>query len=92
MKKKNIEEEMEKRFDEYFAEYYVIKSGLTEDHKKTIKSFIQSEIDSARQQERERIIEIIRKRLLPDCWDENTLHNKVFSEIDQTLQDIIKKP
>ena len=61
MKKKNIEEEMIKRFDEYFAEYYVIKNGLTKDHKKTIKSFIQSEIDSARQQERERIIEVADK-------------------------------
>jgi len=43
-------------FDEAFADYFVIKTGIMADHKGSIKSFLAETITQARAEERKRVV------------------------------------
>ena len=57
----NYLEKRLKQFDEVFADYFVIKTGLMADHKSSIKSFIAISIQQAVAEERARLKEEVDK-------------------------------
>jgi hypothetical protein len=80
MNLQQYQEDTLKKFDDTFADYFIVKTGILEDHKGAIKAFLLSSLKG----QLENIEGIIKKER--DTWARESIGDKALQSLESALQ------